>query len=417
MTSTWALPSKVIPTATIDATVTSFIDVIEMTRCSAKFVRWQQKTVLKAFKWVDTIKSLIASIDAIQLEVATTKVRRTNVIFVDLNPKDVLLHPCRVLIKAILSSPLLPLLEQRALILRCTYREAVLRLGEEVTQEIFLDVTDVCMNDKASGDSANLKIGGVNVDENVTSGYQAFYELLCDDVILASQLMVACYEKIKQSEDSLIPAETIEMIKKAAHSGIISLKMLCVGLSCSPCALYCACVPPLSPNDDLIPTSNPASVLSTPTKEPLTDMQIDPSIDDFYNMTKNRQLWDIVTDEAAIDISRFLDFDENFNTFQLLLREAAFVAVAVPSIISLLIEKVDGLEDTEDFDVSGEKEFPSLFNFHDSLHFFFFVSSIRLFVVYSLINIFPMILFVFTTCILLFTNCEDVFFKCSLNSL
>ena len=388
MTSTWTLPSKLIPTATIDATVNSFIDVIEMTRCSAKFVRWQQKTVSKAFKWVDTTKSLIASIDAVQLEVAMTKVRRTNVIFVDLNPEDVLLHPCRVLIKAILSSPLLPSLEQRALILRCTYREAVLRLGEEVTQKIFRDVTDVCINDKASGDSANLKIGGVNVNENVTSDYQALYELPCDDVILASQLMVACYGKIKQSEDSLIPAETIAMIKKAAHSDSISLKMLCIGLSCSPCALYCACAPPSNPNDDLIPTINPTSAIRTPTNEPRTDMQINPSIDDFYNMTMNQQLWDIITDEAARDISRFLDFDENFNTFQLLLREAAFVAVAVPSIISLLSDKVAGFEAAGDVDVAGEEDFLSFYNFYNFFSFFcllfLFTSSVSLVVTKSI---------------------------------
>jgi hypothetical protein len=386
MTSNWTLPSKLIPTATIDATVTSFIDVIEMTRCSAKFVRWQQKTVSKAFKWVDTIKSLIASIDAIQLEVAMTKVRRTNVIFVDLNPKDVLLHPCRVLIKAILSSPLLPSLEQRALILRCTYREAVLRLGEEVTQKIFRDVTDVCMTEKASGDSANLKIGGVNVNENVTSDYQALYELPCDDVILASQLMVACCGKIKQSEDSLIPAETIAMIKKAAHNHSISLKMLCIGLSCSPCSLYCACAPPSNPNDDLIPPHT-ASVIRTPTNKPRTDMLINPSIDDFYNMTKNHQLWEIITDEAVRDISRFLDFDENFNTFQLLLREAAFVAVAVPSITSLLSDKVAGFEAAGYIDVAGEEGFLSFYNFYNFFHFFcIFVLLVRPFISHSLIN-------------------------------
>ena len=363
MTSTWTLPTKVISTATIDATVTSFTDIIEMTRCSAKFVRWQPKTVLKAFKWVDTIQSLITSIDARQLEVAMTKVRRTNVIFVDLHPKNVLLQPCHVLIKAILSSPLLPLIDQRASILRCTYREAILRLGEEVTQKIFRDVADVCMNDKNIGDSANLKAGVININECTTSNYEALYELPCDDVILASQLMLVCHGQMKHSKDSLIPTETIAMIKKAAHSDNTSLKMLCIGLSCSPCALYCACISPSNPNDDLIPTENPASVMPTQTNLPHADVHIDPSIDDFYDMTRNVQLWEIIIDVATKDISRFLNFDENFNTFQLLLREPSFVAVAVPSIISLISDKIARFEDSGDLDVAGEKKNNKTLNF------------------------------------------------------
>lgn len=362
MTSTWTLPTKVIPTATIDATVSSFIDIIEMTRCSAKFVRWQPKTVLKAFKWVDTMQSLVASIDARQLEVAMTKVRRTNVIFVDLHPQNVLLHPCLVLIKAVLSSPLLPVLDERVAILRCTYREAILRLGEEVTQKIFRDVTDACMNDKNSGDLANSIIGGVNVDDSVTSNYEALYELPCDDVILASQLILACYRQIKQSKDSLIPTDTIAVIKNAAHSDKHSLKMLCIGLSSSPSALYCACAPQSlslsnSPSD-FIPTYNPANTTTTTasTNESQTKTNVGPSIDDFYNMTRNQQLWDIITEEAAIDISRFLSFDENFNTFQLLLREPAFTAIAIPSILSLLTDKVAGFDDSVDFGTLGKKK-------------------------------------------------------------
>ena len=357
MTSTWALPTKVISTATIDATVSSFIDIIEMTRCSAKFARWQQKTVLKAFKWVDTMQSLVVSIDARQLEVAMTKVRRTNIIFVDLHPQNVLLHPCLVLIRAVLSSPLLPVIDQRVSILRCIYREAILRLGEEVTQKIFRDVTDACMNDKNSGDLANSKIKGVNVDDSVTSNYEALYELPCDDVILASQLMLACYGKIKQSKDSMIPTETIAMIKNAAHSDKNSLKMLCIGLSSSSSALYCACAPLSNSSSDFISTSNPANT-TTPnsTKKPQTNSKSSPSIDDFYNMTKNQQLWDIITEEAAIDISRFLSFDENFNTFQLLLREPSFTAIAIPSILSLLTDKVAGFDDSEDFSTQGEKK-------------------------------------------------------------
>lgn len=357
MTSTWALPTKVIPTATIDATVSSFIDIIEMTRCSAKFARWQQKTVLKAFKWVDTMQSLVASIDARQLEVATTKVRRTNVIFVDLHPQNVLLHPCLVLIKAVLSSPLLPLIDERVSILRCTYREAVFRLGEEGTQKIFRDVTDACMNDKNSCDLANSKIQGVNVDGSLSSNYEALYELPCDDVILASQLMLACYGQIKQSEDSLIPTETIAMMKNAAHSDNNSLKMLCIGLSSSSSALYCACAPLSNSSSDLIPTSNPANT-TTPisTNKSQTKIKFSPSIDDFYNLTRNQQLWDIITEEAAIDISRFLSLDENFNTFQLLLREPTFTAIAIPSILSLLTDKVAGFHDSEDFSTLGKKK-------------------------------------------------------------
>ena len=359
MASNWTLPTKVIPTATIDATVSSFIDIIEMTRCSAKFVRWQPKTVLKAFKWVDTMQSLGASIDARQLEVAMTKVRRTNVIFVDLHPQNVLLHPCLVLIKAVLSSPLLPVIDERVAILRCTYREAILRLGEEVTQKIFRDVTDACMNDKNSGDQANSIIGGVNVDDSVTSNYEALYELPCDDVILASQLVLACYGQIMQSKDSLIPTKTIAIIKNAVHGDNNSLKMLCIGLSSSSSALYCACAPLSLSNSssDFIPTYNPANT-TTPisTNESQTKMRVSPSMDDFYNMTKNQQLWDIIAEEAAIDISRFLSFDENFNTFQLLLREPAFTAIAIPSILSLLTDEVAGFDDSVDFSTLGKKK-------------------------------------------------------------
>jgi hypothetical protein len=74
------------------------------------------------------------SIDSVQLEIVVGKMEKINIDFIDTNPRNVIVDPYMTLLKAILSSPLLPLCNNRVLILQSCYRESTKRIGQDRSQ-------------------------------------------------------------------------------------------------------------------------------------------------------------------------------------------------------------------------------------------------------------------------------------------
>jgi hypothetical protein len=74
------------------------------------------------------------SIDSVQLEIVVGKMEKINIDFIDTNPRNVIIDPYLTLLKAILSSPLLPLCNNRVLILQSCYRESTKRIGQDRSQ-------------------------------------------------------------------------------------------------------------------------------------------------------------------------------------------------------------------------------------------------------------------------------------------
>jgi hypothetical protein len=74
------------------------------------------------------------SIDSVQLEIVVDKMEKINVDFTDSNQRNVILDPYITLLKAILSSPLLPLCDNCVSILQTCYQESIKRIGRGKSQ-------------------------------------------------------------------------------------------------------------------------------------------------------------------------------------------------------------------------------------------------------------------------------------------
>lgn len=342
MASQWNLPVTLIPMAVIESNLTGFLDVIKMTRCPQKFIRWQSKVVEKSFRWADSIHKLRQSIDSVQIDQAVSRVQSISVAFIDVKPINAVLFPYKTLLSAILSSPLLPLCHDRASMLQTCYEESSKRIGMDLTRKIFEEVSNATLCYRKLFDDMSLQHLSSRSHQDFSQD-DHFSSLPLDDVLLACQLIEVCCKCKKKSEDGLISQSVIKKMETTIKTDSTILRLLCIGVTLNPCTLYCASSPSFGITTSFVSSSSTSfpSCLPFPS---VPQIQIYPHLNeklehfiernlqndiitlvDFSKMIENEQLWTVIINHIQIDCNLFLQFDENFLIFQLLLeRNQAF---------------------------------------------------------------------------------------------
>ena len=381
MASNWELPARVIPIATIEATFTGFFDILKMTRCPNKFIRWQPKIVEKSFKWADAVEKLQSSIDPVQLQLAVSKLKVIAVSFIDEKPIDAVLFPYTALIRAILTSPLFSMCSERGNILIACVRESSARLGSAAAKKIFVEMDFK----KTSSDHVFTQILSLDKRKRTYGEFDKHDQPLpTDDLLLAAQMIEACCqckETVDKSENKFLPLSLINSIAATVRTDSRVLRLLCIGLSLSPCTLFCACVPRNNRNPNTFtPNLSTSNSHNDSTSTEYSDMEInqpanvDISVDDFNDMMKSDQLWRIIIDQMKANILPFLKFDNNFTIFQNLREKNSEFAMA--SVDALITATTTFLKDTESQlrEIDEGKYFYHIL--HPEIHKFVFVNNL-----------------------------------------
>lgn len=332
--SQWNLPTNVTPIATIEATVQEFLNVLQMTRCT-KFNRWQSNTTAIAWRWADTINTLRDSIDSVQLEIVVGKMQKMNIDFIDTNLRIVILDPYTILLKSILSSPLLPVCNNRVAILKTCYQESVKRIGQDKSKEIFRKIFSDGTNLLFNPEKITLQSSVLNSNLSRNCDYNHISGALSDDIHLATQLITSLCRHRKISDDYLIPTIIIDKLRSVVNDDSKSLRLLCIGITLPPITLYCASSNTFEAN------LTPISPFPSGTSSPAQIIDSTPTIEMYDQMNNNEQLWQIIVDNSKKDISRFLCFDSNFTIFQqLLTQNNVFTKSCVISLITAVNAKL-----------------------------------------------------------------------------
>ena len=359
MASLWSIPVSLIPIATIESNLAGFLDVIKMTRCPQKFVRWQSKVVERSFRWADTIEKMRTSIDSVQMDLAVSNMQSISVAFVDENPINAVLFPCMTLLSAILSSPLLPLCRERSSMLQTCYKESVKRIGRELTRKIFEEVSAVGYRERKLFDDIILQLQSSSSYDD-SSEDDCTTSLPYEDALLATLLMEACCRDKKKNKDGLISQASIMMIESSMKSDRTILRHLCIGVTLTPCTMYCASLPLPCSTTNASSASSPSSTATSCSSFTFSpeilrypdnskNIQNDViTLEDFSMIIENDQLWNIIIGNIQNNVELFLLFDNDFLIFQLLLEKNVnfgeiFVLRLKVSICSALEKASDGL--------------------------------------------------------------------------
>ena len=358
MASLWNIPISLIPIATIESNLAGFLDVIKMTRCPQKFIRWQSKVVERSFRWADTIEKMRTSIDSVQIDLAVSHMQSISVAFVDEKPINALLFPCMTLLSAILSSPLLPLCRERSSMLQTCYREGVKRIGREMTRKIFEEVSAVGFRERKLFDEITLQLLSSSSHDDCSQD-DCTVLLPYEDVLLATQLMEACCREKKKNVDGLISQTIIKKMESSMKSDAIILRHLCIGVTLTPCTMYCASLPPPCLSQPCTSSVSSSSSSSSPSftfspeilRYPDNSKNIQNdyiTLEDFSTIIECDQLWKIIINSVQNDIELFLHFDNEHSIFQLLIEKnlkfgEVFVQRLIVLISSVLEKTSDGL--------------------------------------------------------------------------
>ena len=277
------------------------------------FPRWLSATVVKCFSWADAIHELTVQLDGIQTATAAASIAVLGIAFIDDDPSMVLKQPHETLLRAILCSPLLPMSTESAVLVRCAYTESARRLGAATVHAIFQSEYARILEDKGLAGNV-LKEWSALVDANDGGSDgdddgAASERVRPDEVYLSAQLVLACARTLAGRDgdvdiDAAVAAKVQQSIEADATRS--SLRMLCLALSLSPAAVYCAA-------DD----ADADASHDTPV-----------ALDAIARVLRSQQLWAILEHIAQTDIAAFYCIEDVFAVFEKLSTKSPRFALA-----------------------------------------------------------------------------------------
>ena len=300
----WSLPTAVVPLSAFEQKLQPFAKAIKNTRDVSQFPRWIAATVVKCYQWADEVKTLASALDSIQLTTAASHVTILGVAFVDENPQQLINSPHETLLRAILSTPLLPMSTAGASVLKASYHESCQRLGPIQIRAIFISEQERITREKRDAGMCLMQFSEMIAQQTGDDGDDredrpgSVGRVTIDEIYLASQLILACCKRTTSDGD--LDNEVVRKIQRAIalDESKGTLRMLCIGLSLSPAAIYCC--------EDS--SGNEAGSISTD--------QI--TIDVVGRVLRHPSLWRILYECAQTDITQFQCLDDIFYVFQTL---------------------------------------------------------------------------------------------------
>lgn len=295
----WSLPTAVVSLDSFEQKLQPLVKAVKSTRDTNQFPRWIVATVEKSYQWADEVKALVSALDSIQLTTAASHITIADVAFIDADPQQLINRPHETLLRAILSSPLLPVSSAGVSLLKTCYRESCQRLGPVQTRAIFISEQERITHEKREAGLLLLQWSDVvagQTDHEECSGVNERVRI--DEVYLASQLILACCQR--SMIDGKVNQEVVSKIQRTivADESKGTLRMLCIGLSLSPAAVYCC-----------------AESSENETESASTDRI---TIDLIGKVLQHQSLWQILYDCARMDIAQFQCLDDVFAVFELL---------------------------------------------------------------------------------------------------
>ena len=326
--SLWALPAAVVSIEAVEQRLKPYVAALKTMVDPNLFPRWIPTTVSKCFSWADGIHALAVQLDAIQTASVAARVTALGIAYIDDDPSVVLTQPHATVLRALLRTPLLPMSTESAALVRCAYDESVRRLGAASVRAIFeaehariVDgkrvaghilaewsaLVDDDDDDDDDPDPANEGTGGGGGgsgggDDDGGGGHE---RVRPDEVYLAAQLVLACGRSVTAG-DADIGADVAAKVQKSVETDGTrsSLRTLCLALSLSPAAVWCAA--------------------DTATASPDTHV----TIDAVAVVLRSPQLWAILVHVAQTDIAAFQCLADVFSVFEALCRKNASFNVA-----------------------------------------------------------------------------------------
>lgn len=280
-----------------------FVDILCMTRSCAKFPAWNKETVDKAFQWADHVKVYGASTDDVQKKAILIGIGETHVDFLDKEPLLILESPVETLTRAIMSSPILTWLHLYQQVVNQTLSNASIRIGHEVTVDLVTRILEATWMVRMKS-SAKTRLTALDNSESTPSMVTAptAIRIPHEQNIMALELLVRiCIQRHEKRiqrdcEDttttSSLPTtdSSIQILKKAAASDIVSLRLLCVALTMTPATVACG------------------MSIYMETNEPfLNEWEL------VYSETHNQELWEIIHSTLQQTPALFFYLDANFS--------------------------------------------------------------------------------------------------------
>ena len=264
MTDIWSRITSV-STEDVEQHIASLLPILRMTRDTSKFPKWNSATVDKAFKWAKSTAKNIAPADEVQRRTILEKgnvIRDTGIRFLDEEPILLLIDPVFVLVRAIISSPLLTWVENAENLLLCTLAHSKSILGEDATIALTSSVLKGNLGERiATMRLQRFANNAHSQPQAFSASFSGLPEPGLDEVSLAVHLlatMAACNNNNNNnnknggggdddvisneiaSSDININAPYVQKLLALVHEDNQSLRLLCVAATLSSARIACS---------------------------------------------------------------------------------------------------------------------------------------------------------------------------------
>jgi hypothetical protein len=285
-----------VATEVIESRLVAFLPILRMTRDVSKFPAWNAKTVEKAFKWAEYVRTVSTDLDIMQKNTLLDKglLGSTEVVSLESNPLSILDDPVGSLVTAIFTSPYLHQLQYPTQVLEKSLEFAVLYMkSKETVVTRVVEILQECvqfrvsMASQISTDTRNRPFPSV------------------DEISLAMELVVALYD-LRMKNDDAVFQQKVKSIKQLMSADLLSLRLLCCILVLSPSMVACAhTVFAFTRND----YGSKGSGELDDTKEGWLAI---------YLESKSQYFVDMLTQCIRSDIMRFVSIDEDSSVMKAL---------------------------------------------------------------------------------------------------